>query len=112
MSKKKQTPQQLLLGIHLKELSIETVPEYVFATGRKFAFDLYLPKFRIGLEVDGFHKGGHGGGWGKDYEKDRLAQILGFKILRFSNREVENGDAKDFLAQWLQPIAPDPRCDR
>ena len=96
------TNQQLLLKQHLSELGIETVAEYRFSAMR-FRFDLANERLRIGFEVDGQFKGRHGGGWagGHDYPKDRLAQYLGWKVLRFSNREVEDGSAKAELEEWL-----------
>jgi very-short-patch-repair endonuclease len=96
------TEAQILLQVHLRELGIETIPEYTFAPSRKFRFDLYSEKFRMGFECDGHFRGKHGAGWGNDYEKDRLAQMLGYRVMRFTNREVLSGKAKEFLAEWLK----------
>lgn len=112
--KRKLTAQQELLGIHLKELGLTHEFEYQFLPDRKFRFDVYMPPIPvkneasgtwehkgIGIEIDGFHNGRHGAGWGSDHEKDRLAQVHGFWCLRFTNKEVESGAAKDFIAKYV-----------
>ena len=37
----------------------------------------------------------------QQYEKDRLAQMLGWRVMRFTNRQILNGEAKVWLSQWL-----------
>ncbi len=99
------TEAQILLGLHLKELygpmCGQLKFEYVFDPERKFAFDVYSPYMNIGFECDGGQfTGGHmrGKAIEQQYEKDRLAQIKGFKVFRFTNREILCGEAK----QWLK----------
>lgn len=100
----KRTEAQILLGIHLAELGIETIAEYRFDTERLFRFDLADPERKLGFEVDGgMFRGGHKRGVAleADYAKQNLAQLQGWKILRFTNREVLTGKAKDFLKARL-----------
>jgi very-short-patch-repair endonuclease len=99
------TPSQVLLAMHLKELGILDVEfEYKFLADRKFKFDLYSQELRIGFECDGgmFH-GGHrrGKALEDDYERQNLAQLQGFRILRFTNRQIDTGEAKEFLKTYL-----------
>jgi len=105
MGKPKLTPAQELLRIHIFELGHSpVVPEYKFCAWRKFKFDLYVPSLRMGFECDGGQFGGghmRGKALEQQYEKDRLAQLLGFRVMRFTNREVLTGAAKDFLKPWI-----------
>jgi very-short-patch-repair endonuclease len=104
--KKKLSEAQLLLSIHLKELGIRTiVPEFQFDTVRKWRADIALPDHQILIECDGgIHSGGHKRGVAleDDYDKQNLAQFLGWRFLRFSNAQVLNGDAKKFIAQFFE----------
>ena len=103
----KQTVAQMLLCTHLREAGIEYAIEYTFTEHRRFRFDMYLPKFRVGIECNG-------GRWTRghrssrdtliDNQKMRLAQLLGFKILPFANEEIEDGRAIEEIVEWLQPI--------
>jgi very-short-patch-repair endonuclease len=98
------TAPQALLQVHLRELGIETVPEFRFCLERKFRFDLYSNNLRMGFECDGGQfSGGHmrGKALEKQYSKDRLAQLKGYRIMRFTNREVLSGEAKQWMQDWL-----------
>ena len=101
------TPAQTLLQIHLRELGIETTPEFRFCLQRKFRFDLYSEELRMGFEVNGTFSGLHGPRWGgSDLEKMNLATVLGYRVLVFTNKQVQNGHAKDFVRQyvWLKEV--------
>jgi len=98
----KLTKAQNLLRIHLKELGVATRPEFRFCMERKFRFDLYSEELRMGFEVNGTFKGLHGPRWSaSDLEKLNLAQMMGYRVMQFTNRQVETGQAKAFLAEWL-----------
>ena len=101
------TPAQLTLKTHLEELGVATVFEFRFLEGRKFAFDLYNANTRIGFEADGgTWTGGHmrNKKIEQQYEKDRLAQLHGYRILRFTNRQILCGEAKKWLQEHLYPF--------
>lgn len=97
----KLTPSQELLRIHLRELGVETRPEFRFSLERKFRFDLYAESLRMGFEVNGHFQGKHGAGWSSDAEKLNLAQMMGYRVMVFTNKQVERGEAKAFLQEWL-----------
>jgi hypothetical protein len=97
----KLTIAQVLLRRHLKELGIETKPEWRFYSKRKWRFDLYSEVHRIGFECNGHFAGKHGAGWSSDAEKLNTAQMMGIRVLVFSNRDVLRGKAKEFLEEWL-----------
>lgn len=102
---------QTLLLIHLRELGLEAVPEFRFHEARKWRFDAWIPEARIGIELDGgmFSGGRHSKGLSHmrgaaligDYEKQNVAQMMGIRILRFTNHQVERGEAKEFIKTWL-----------
>jgi very-short-patch-repair endonuclease len=101
------TPAQLTLKTHLEELGVKTVFEHRFLEDRKYAFDLYDEENRIGYEADGgTWTGGHKRKQKIEdqYEKDRLAQLHGYRILRFTNRQILCGEAKKWLQEHLYPF--------
>jgi very-short-patch-repair endonuclease len=68
--------------------------ELKFHATRKWRADFALPSFRILIEVDGgvWSGGRHtrGAGFIKDQEKTNAAGILGWIVLRFTPKDVEN----------------------
>jgi len=101
------TEAQVLLQQHLEELGIPVEVEYQFLEDRKFAFDLADCQNRIGYECDGGqHTGGHMRRMAieKQYEKDRLAQLHGWRVMRFTNRQILCGEAKRWLQEHLYPF--------
>ena len=99
------TPAQLLLATHLRELGVQDVQfEYQFLADRKFRFDLFSAEIRMGFEAcGGMWNGGHRhrSAIELDYEKANLAQLYGFRMLQFTNRQIESGEAKEFLKTFL-----------
>lgn len=98
----KQTESQILLQVHLAELGIKTVAEFRFDPERQFRFDLCSLEHRIGFEVNGHWQGKHGAGWSEGFEKLNLAQMQGFRVLVFHNKDVLTGKAKEFVAKWVK----------
>jgi very-short-patch-repair endonuclease len=96
------TEAQRLFRVHLRELGIETVTEYRFDPSRRFRFDLASLEHRIGFECNGSFSGLHGPRWSSsDAEKMNLAQMQGWRVLVFDNRQVLRGKAREFVATWL-----------
>ena len=116
----KLTEEQILLGEHhLKELGVEQVLyEHYFCDNRDWRLDIYLPEHRIGIEIHGGQfTGGHRRGfWSKkegarrrklglketpqedEYDKLNHAQMDWIRTLQFTNEQVRDGRAKEFLA--------------
>jgi very-short-patch-repair endonuclease len=97
---------QILMAKFLTELGIEYVTEYRFDEKRKWRFDFLLcdrPEVftSLAIEVDGYHAGKHGKGYGSDNEKANTATMMGYRLLRFSTQDVSTGIAKAFLQKWL-----------
>jgi len=94
---------QHLLAQHLKELGFAHIEfEYAFCEGRRWRADIAIPAHKLMIEIDGFHQGKHGAGWGKDNEKQNVAQAMGWRILRFTNRDIERGYAKEWIRGHIQ----------
>jgi len=114
MTKDKRSEAQVLLGIHIRELS-KSIPieyEFRFHEDRQWKADVYLPGLKLLIECDGgVFRGGHKRGTAleDDYMKQNMAQMLGYHLIRFSNGQVERGEAKAFLAMWLAKIAGESR---
>jgi len=72
---------------------MEPVREYKFIEGRKFKADFAWPHKNLVVEIDGgqWSKGSHNTGLGKrrDAERDRLAVLAGWRIMRFVNNDLE-----------------------
>ena len=75
----------------------EPVREFVFAAPRKWRADFAWPDQRVLVEIEGgVHSGGRhvrGKGFEADLEKGNMAQVLGYKVLRFSGGMVNNDPA-------------------
>lgn len=99
------TPEGIL---HIKRilqyLKIDYVQEFKFCDDRKFRFDFYIEKYKIGIEYDGIfsEKSRHttAKGFTMDCEKMNLSTILGYKIFRYTilNYKDFEQNLKDFIA--------------
>lgn len=89
--------------------------EYHFAPPRKFAADYCWPDEKVIVERQGgvFMKTAKSGRGAhslptnilRDYEKSNLAQLMGFKYLQFTPRELESGSALPVLKILLGKAA-------
>lgn len=101
----KLTEAQILLKKHLLELRFcradEIKFEFKFCAERKWLADLAIPTYGMLFECDGgMFSGGHRRGkrLEDEYEKQNWAQAWQWHLYRFTNRQILNGDAK----QWIQ----------
>ena len=75
---------------------------------RKFRWDFCWEKenVRLLVEINGgtFTKGGHSTGTGirRDYEKNNLAQLAGWRCLMFDGKMVRSGEAVEMVRKALQ----------
>lgn len=97
---------QEILALQLAERGVEIQTEYPFHPRRKYKADIYVPSHRLIVEVDG---GGaqHGRhhrnqGYEDDRERDWLALMLGFTVLRVTTRQVLTNRAIDMVMQLLE----------
>lgn len=109
-----------LLEIHLRELGLSFVREYKFHPERKWRFDYVLsPKGKqtglnvCAVEIEGglYVNGGHSRGkaYELNLEKYNAAVAMNWTLFRFSTGQVLRGEAKQFLAEWLEKEKPDER---
>lgn len=81
------------------------VAEHKFHPTRKWRFDWAWPDRRIALEVEGgvWTRGRHtrGAGYVKDMEKYSEAAVLGWRILRCTPQDVDNGNAALLAARAI-----------
>ena len=104
--RRKLTPAQRLLAIHLRELGFEDVRfEYRANPDRRWRWDLAIPSHRLLFECNGgqFH-GGHrrSGAIDLEDEKHNWAVMAGWRPLQWSNLAILRGEAKQFLQEWLK----------
>lgn len=73
------------------------IREYRFCMTRKYRADFAWPAEMLIVECEGgtWSRGRHvtGAGFSADCEKYNLAALLGFRILRFTSKEIQNGEA-------------------
>lgn len=89
----------LVAGIPVPERQEKIIPN------RKFQFDFSWPLYKIVVEVDGgeWIQGRHsrGKGMASDNEKMNEVQLLGWKIFRFTGKQVTSGYALSFLQRYF-----------
>ena len=98
-----ETVAQRLLKIHLDELGITTEFEYKFCD-RDWRFDLVDHENHTAFEISGGNwSGGHRRGKKQEDEYDKIntAQLLGWRVMQFTNAQVLDGRAKAFLQSNL-----------
>jgi hypothetical protein len=99
----KQTPAQILLGIHLAELGFRVTAEHYFCE-RDWRFDWADQKAKLAFECNGgMWTGGHRRGKRIEQENDKLntATALGWKVFVFTNAQILDGRAKAFLSEFF-----------
>lgn len=104
---RKQTKQQILLGVHLRELGYMPVPEFKVTDDRDWRFDWAQPDIKLAFECDGGKRtGGHRRGDAIDAENEKIntANMLGWRVLKFTNDYVWDGRALAFMRKWTIQI--------
>lgn len=81
------------------------VREFAAIPGRKFRFDFCFKRERLLIEINGgtYNGGAHGRGVGinRDYIKNNLAILNGWRVLSFDTKQVKSGEAIDFTEQII-----------
>jgi very-short-patch-repair endonuclease len=83
---------------------------YRFHPNRKYEIDLAFPRLKVGVEVNGGVWNGATGAHGsplkilRDMEKGNLLVLAGWRVLRYTPSEVENGAAIAGLKQLIEGI--------
>ena len=103
---------EILLATQLEQAGIPFEREYRFARmlGRKWRSDFYVHDGRFGVnallvEIDGggWVQGHHSRGKGieDDAEKQSAAAILGYRVIRLTPKQVEDGRGLAWIRQAL-----------
>jgi len=88
------------LALHLKAYGIEMEAQHPWCPGRRYRFDFCRPSEKLAVEVDGaVHR--IKGRFRADVERHNLAVLMGWRVLRFTPADVENGKAIDALRAAL-----------
>lgn len=108
---------ELTLAAQLEQAGIPFEREFRFAPPRRWRADFYFKRredywpgvivrySKLLVEIDGggYVAGRHsrGGGMEADAEKQSAAAILGYRVIRCTPRQVENGTALEWIRQAL-----------
>lgn len=92
------TREKFLLGAMLRaRYGKELRAEFRFCPGRRFRADWYIPSLNVLIEYEGIFaaKSRHTSlaGYSADCEKYNLAQIMGFKVLRYTAHNYAQAQA-------------------
>jgi very-short-patch-repair endonuclease len=79
----------------------EPVSEFKFWPQRRFRFDYAWPKEKIAVEIEGgiWTQGRHSRGPGmmSDMEKYNMAAKMGWRVFRFTPKELANAKVHEFM---------------
>jgi very-short-patch-repair endonuclease len=103
---------ELLLAVQLEQAGIGFEREFRFARPRRWRADFFIDWSLIDpvwspvlVEIDGggYVAGRHtrGAGFENDAEKASAAAILGYRIIRCTPRQVDNGSCLSWIRQAL-----------
>lgn len=84
--------------------------EYRFHDTRRWRFDFAWPVIKLAVEIEGgtYAKGRHTRpmGFQGDCEKYNQATICGWRVLRFTARDVKSGEGVEVLREALRIFSP------
>lgn len=84
-------------------------PEFKFHDTRKWRFDFAFPNEKVAVEVEGgtWVSGRHnrGDGFVRDTEKYNAAAVLGWCVLRFTDKAINSGEAINLIREALESRA-------
>jgi very-short-patch-repair endonuclease len=102
---KKLSVGEEMLALHLRAHEIDFVREYEFAPPRRYRADFYIMSLRLLIEVEGGNWSGgrhtRPGGYETDCAKYNLAAKLGYRLVRYTTRMVERGDAINDILEMM-----------
>ena len=101
---------ELTLAFQIKVSKLpEPIREHRFNNARQWRFDFAWPLLKIAAECEGgtWSGGRHtrGSGFAKDAEKYNMAALDGWKVLRFTSVEIEDGRAVALIEKALREAA-------
>ncbi|HNT51905.1 MAG TPA: hypothetical protein PK344_14735 [Syntrophorhabdaceae bacterium] len=83
--------------------------EYPFHPERKWRIDLCWPDVKLAVEIEGgaFLYGRHNrpASFIKDIEKYNALTLAGYRLLRFTPKQLANGEAQETILAWFRAHA-------
>lgn len=85
--------------------------EFRAIPGRQFRWDFAWPDDKLLIEVQGgtFARGkmGHSTGMGqnRDFEKQNLATLAGYRVLKVDDKHIRSGQALRWVQQFFREVA-------
>jgi len=88
--------------------------EFRFDSARRWRFDFAWPDLKVAVEIEGgvWTEGGHtrGAGYVADLEKYNAAVAQGWRLFRFHEGTVKNGEAIALIAPFVRATTYSPGC--
>lgn len=100
-----------LLAMHIRTWGLpDPEREFVFARPRQWRFDFAWPEWKVAVEVEGVLHGAGGrhqraAGYERDAEKYNAAALEGWRVLRFTPKQVKSGYAIRIVDQAVTKAA-------
>ena len=108
------SPAEHLLEVQLEQAGIPFTREFTFARPRRWRADFailsehflggpHVPGILIEIDGGGYVAGRHsrGAGMEKDAEKQSAAAILGYRVIRATPKQVEDGRCLQWIKEAL-----------
>lgn len=100
-------PPYFLFYRLIEQAGIEKpVQEYLFHKTRKWRFDFCFVKAKLALEIEGgiWSNGRHnrGSGFIRDMEKYNQATLYGYRLLRVTPAQMDNGEAFALVEEFFK----------
>lgn len=101
------SPLEETLALHLRSAGIEFEREHQFHPVRKWRFDFAILDQKLAIECEGgiYAQGrtGHSSitGIERDIEKGNAATLLGWRVLRFTEKAINSGEALRTIEQAI-----------
>jgi len=100
--------QENRIAIALRIAGYNAEREYRFHPERKWRFDFALPNQKVAIEFEGgiFMNGGHNRGiiYASNCEKYNAAVLLGWKVLRYTVKDLEKKNGEYKVVEDLQKL--------
>ena len=90
----KESREASILANELAKLGLPVETEYVFHTIRKWALDIAFPNILLGIEINGFGRGGMMGGHQRaqgmenDMDKANAAREAGWRVMSYPASKI------------------------
>jgi very-short-patch-repair endonuclease len=100
------------LAVQFRAVNLTPEREYVFHPTRKWRIDFAFPPIKLAIEAEGgiFAGGAHtrGAHFRSDCEKYNAATELGWRVLRYTDREIKTGAAIAQIARIHHALSASP----